>query len=68
MTGGMRLPVNSAAAPAEPVACSVSTVGRMEVVSDTNDAVASVICYCGLSDDSTYDWLTITTNLACPYY
>lgn len=68
MTGGTVLPVNTATAPAEPVACGAGTFGRMEVADDSNDTLSTTMCYCGKSDDSTYDWLVVGTNAACPYY
>ena len=63
------MPINVAAAPAEPAVCGSGTFGMMAVVNDTNDTVHSHVCYCGqIGDDSTYDWLIVGTTTACPFF
>jgi hypothetical protein len=62
----MRLSLNTAAAPAPPFACDGATrKGAMVVVDDNNDGAATLICYCGMTNDSAYAWLRIDTNAAC---
>jgi hypothetical protein len=62
----LRLPLNTAAAPAPPFACDgASRKGAMVVVDDSNDGAATLVCYCGMTNDSAYAWLRIDTNAAC---
>jgi len=45
------------AAPAEPYACSNTTVGAIVYVDDTDDGVPSYYCVClDMDDGSTFDW------------
>ena len=63
---GVMVETMSAAVPAEPYVCSSSTVGTVVTVSDTNDTATTYLCYCGQqNDDSTYDWLLVSSNAAC---
>ncbi len=65
----MIMPIQSAAVPAAPATCDATTFGMMQVVNDTNDTAATTVCYCGqTNDDSTYDWLTVAADTACPHY
>jgi hypothetical protein len=68
LTGGAKLPVQTAAVPVAPTTCDASGKGRIEVVDDNNDTAATQVCYCGMTDDSTYDWLNIADNTACSFY
>lgn len=68
MQGGATLPTQVAASPAAPVTCASGTLGRIEVVNDSDDGAATEVCYCGMTDDSTYDWLNIADNTACAHY
>ncbi len=68
LTGGAKLPVQTAATPSAPATCDAAAKGRMEVVDDNDDTAGTQVCYCGMTDDSTYDWLNIADNSACTFY
>jgi hypothetical protein len=68
LSGGVRLPTQTAATPAAPATCDATTKGRLEVVDDNNDGAGTQICYCGMTDDAAYDWLNIADNTACTFY
>ena len=67
---GLIIAHEDSAAPTQPHACSVAgDFGLIQIVNDNDDATVSGVCYCGqLADDSTYDWLDITDNTACPFF
>lgn len=61
--------VQAAATVSAPVTCNSTNIGVLQVVNDTNDAAVTTLCYCGQqADDSTYDWLQVADNAACPHY
>lgn len=67
LLGGAVLPANISTSPVEPVTCDSSNFGRIELVDDSDDTAGTSICYCGKTDDTTYDWLEMD-NTACPFY
>ncbi len=58
------------ATPAAPHACTVAAdFGLITIVNDSDDSTASTVCYCGQqADDSTYDWLVVGADTACPHF
>lgn len=57
------------AAPGQPAACTAANFGLLQIVNDNDDGVTSTACYCGQqSDDSTYDWLKLSDDTACPFF
>jgi hypothetical protein len=57
-----------AASPAAPRTCDATALGTVQVVNDSDDGAGTEVCYCGMTDDSTYDWLDMSDNTACSHY
>ena len=56
------------ATPTAPTTCDATALGMTQVVNDSDDGAGTQICYCGMTDDSTYDWLDMSDNTACDHY
>jgi hypothetical protein len=57
-----------AASPAAPRTCDATALGTVQAVNDSDDGAGTEVCYCGMTDDSTYDWLDMSDNTACSHY
>ena len=54
-------------APSAPVTCDATNKGYRTVVDDTDDGAGTEVCYCGMTDDTTYDWLQ-PDGTACSFF
>lgn len=57
--------------PSEPVTCDASHTGTLVYVDDTNDGAAAQWCACMATNDSTYDWINLSSLLspvACSFF
>lgn len=63
-----RIIAQTSASPSAPVACGATSKGYTIVVDDSDDAAGTAVCYCGMTDDSTYDWLDVADNTACSFF